>query len=179
MDVCAPKIAVLGLGNLLFKDEGLGVVAMHYLRHNFRFSAALDFVDGGTLGINLLDYFHDYSHLLILDSLSTPSAEPGAVFRLPLTALQNLGDYRKTAHEIELLQALDMARLLGLNFELEVVAMIPQDIESVTFVLSEPVQAAMPLMADTAREVLANWGVQTHPIAQPLSAAKIAAHHHP
>ncbi|WP_052501349.1 HyaD/HybD family hydrogenase maturation endopeptidase [Thiomicrospira microaerophila] len=173
------KVAVLGLGNVLFKDEGLGVYAMQYLQRNFKFSTELDFVDGGTLGMGLLDYFHDYRQLLILDSLSTQPTRPGWVYRLPLSALQNLGQYRKTAHEIELLQALDMARLLSLNVTLEVVAMTPEDIETVAFDLSEPVQNAMPLMAKTACEVLADWGVQARAVESPLTPTEIVDLCHP
>ena len=72
--VAAPDIAsgadivVLGLGNTLRRDEGLGIHALERLRIDYTFSPAPLFVDGGTLGLELISYLEDAERILILDA---------------------------------------------------------------------------------------------------------------
>ena len=150
---------VLGLGNLLFYDEGLGIYAMHSLQNNFHFTPMPDFLDGGTLGMNLLDYYHRYRRILILDSLSLEQGKPAEVYQLPAQALHGMGHTRKTAHEIEVLQTLDFAQLLNLQVDIQLVLMTPEDISRIEFGLSAPVQQAMPQMITQALNVLQAWKI--------------------
>ncbi|WP_242823808.1 hydrogenase maturation protease, partial [Sulfobacillus thermosulfidooxidans] len=59
------KILILGLGNILFSDEGLGVHMAHYLQEKYRFEPAVDVLDGGTLAYQLMDHIALYDHVLI------------------------------------------------------------------------------------------------------------------
>ena len=66
----ANRKIVLGLGNILNKDEGLGVFALKALEvHLGNISPGIEFVDGGVLGLNLLLWVEESSHLLVLDAI--------------------------------------------------------------------------------------------------------------
>ncbi len=72
---------VLGLGNILLSDEGAGVKAVEELQDRYDCSGAVEFVDGGTIGLELLPYFEGRSHILIVDAVKT-GREPGTIVRI-------------------------------------------------------------------------------------------------
>jgi len=75
------NVLVLGLGNILLSDEGAGVKAIEELQDRYDCSGAVEFVDGGTIGLELLPYFEDRSHILIIDAVKT-GREPGTIVRI-------------------------------------------------------------------------------------------------
>ena len=96
------KNIVIGVGNMLFKDEGIGIYAAEYISQNYEFDDKdLEIIDGGTLGFKLMTYFQEYDNVIILDTVSIED-EVGSIYRLPSDVLLGLGTYRKTAHEVEL-----------------------------------------------------------------------------
>ena len=80
------KILVLGVGNILFGDEGIGVHLCNYLKVNYRFQTQheLDFIDGGTLAQSLIPLITSYDEVLILDCVSVEGASVGEVYHLSL-----------------------------------------------------------------------------------------------
>jgi hydrogenase maturation protease len=64
------RIAVLGLGNILLSDEGLGVHAAAALARYYTFSPPIDILDGGTLGLDLLPFFQARDRILIIDAVN-------------------------------------------------------------------------------------------------------------
>jgi hydrogenase maturation protease len=75
------SVLVLGIGNLLLSDEGAGVKAVEELENRYDCSDTVEIVDGGTSGSELLSYFDDRSHILIIDAVKTGS-QPGAIVRI-------------------------------------------------------------------------------------------------
>jgi hydrogenase maturation protease len=75
------NVLVLGLGNILLSDEGAGVKAIEELQNQYDCSGAVEFVDGGTIGFELLPYFEGRSHILIVDAVKT-DREPGSIVRI-------------------------------------------------------------------------------------------------
>lgn len=157
---------VLGLGNVLYGDEGVGVHLLHRLRRGYRFPPGVDLKDGGVLGWHLLPLLAQYPRVLLLDALA---GEEGAVYRFPPHALGNLAQYGKlSSHEwgiLDLLLAMDLHG--DRPGEVEVVAMgvLPAAIkgESLEFGLSPRVQERLPAMERVALEVLAGWGLHPEP----------------
>lgn len=160
----------MGIGNILFKDEGLGVYASQYLQANYDFTPKIDLIDGGTMGMNMIHTYQRYQRLIILDTISIESTETaGAIYSLNADVLQGLGNCRKTAHEIEVLQTLELGALAGDMAEIQIIAMVPDDIDEVTMTLSPSVLEAMPLFIETILTELGRWGVEYQPKKQASS----------
>ncbi|MFA4832144.1 hydrogenase biosynthesis protein HydD, partial [Helicobacter pylori] len=74
------KILILGIGNILFGDEGIGVHLAHYLKRNFSFFPSVDIIDGGTMAQQLIPLITSYEKVLILDCVSAKGVEIGSVY---------------------------------------------------------------------------------------------------
>ena len=156
------KIAIIGVGNILFLDEGVGVYAAKLLEQNYRFSPEIDIVDGGTLGFKLMDYLSEYEKVLILDTVSIKEMY-GTVYDLPRDALMDLGEYRQTVHEIEVLGMIEMCQLMGKMAQVNIIGVIPEDIVSVKIGLSDTLKASMALLIESTIKNLHASGVEVLP----------------
>ncbi|WP_345977499.1 HyaD/HybD family hydrogenase maturation endopeptidase [Sulfurimonas sp. HSL3-7] len=156
------KIAVIGVGNILFMDEGVGVYASKMLKENYVFKPEIEIVDGGTLGFKLMDYFEDYDKVVILDTVSIDD-NPGSVYNLPAEALMGLGDYRKTVHEVEVVGMLEICSMLDKMAEVSVMGIIPEDILTVQINLTETVKQGLPLLLEKSVNILRAAGIDVTP----------------
>ena len=105
-------IVVLGLGNLLRRDEGLGIRAMERLRACYALPAAVQLVDGGTLGLELLSYLEGAERVLILDAALT-DGPPGTLLRAAGDQIPSFFGMRTSPHEIALADLLAVTKLRG------------------------------------------------------------------
>ncbi|NTV64847.1 MAG: hydrogenase maturation protease, partial [Oscillochloris sp.] len=71
----------MGLGNIILRDEGLGVRAYERLVERYTLPADIEGMDGGTLGLNLLPYLEDARRVLLIDAVRS-GHEPGSIIRL-------------------------------------------------------------------------------------------------
>ena len=133
------KIAVIGIGNVLFCDEGVGVYAAAFLQHNYSFAPSIDIVDGGTLGFKLMNFYQEYDRVIIIDTVSIDDT-PGSIYNLPADALLGLGKYRNTAHEVEVVEMLEICSLLPKHAQVNVIGIVPEDIESVKIDLTPTIK---------------------------------------
>jgi hydrogenase maturation protease len=72
------KIAVLGIGNLLLGDEGVGVHSAAALRKGYTFRPEIEIIDGGTMGLDLLPYIQDHDKIIVIDAVDF-GKEPGYI----------------------------------------------------------------------------------------------------
>ncbi|QDF28599.1 HyaD/HybD family hydrogenase maturation endopeptidase [Halarcobacter anaerophilus] len=133
------KNILIGVGNVLFKDEGVGIYASKYLQKNFDFGEELEIIEGGTLGFKLMTYFQEYDNVIILDTVSIED-KAGEIYRLPSDVLLGLGQYRKTAHEVEIVEMLEICSVLEKHAEVTILGIIPEDIQSVEIGLTQNIE---------------------------------------
>ena len=134
------KNIVIGVGNMLFKDEGIGIYASEYISQNYEFdNKDLEIIDGGTLGFKLMAYFQEYDNVIILDTVSIED-EVGGIYRLPSDVLLGLGTYRKTAHEVEIVEMLEIVSVLDSHANVTIIGIIPEDIISVEIGLTQSME---------------------------------------
>jgi hydrogenase maturation protease len=107
-------ILVLGIGNTLLADEGVGVVAMHELAGRFSARGDMSFLDGGTLSFTLAVPISECSALLVIDAAEL-GAPPGTVRSFEGEEMDRfLGENRKgSVHEVGLLDLMSISRLTG------------------------------------------------------------------
>ena len=148
------KCIVIGVGNTLFKDDGIGVYTALYLKKNYTFSPRLDIIDGGTLGLNLINYLQEYDQVIILDTLSL-NEQAGEVFRVPAAEFFGLGDQRSTAHEVEVIQMIEAGMLHGAKANVVVMGIIPEDISTINIGLSKTMKVHFQKYLDLVLDEIA------------------------
>lgn len=151
-------VVVLGLGNLLRRDEGLGIRALERLRERYVLPTDVQMVDGGTLGLDLLCYLEEARRLLVLDAALTSGA-PGTLLRVADGDVPAFFGMRTSPHEIALPDLLALTRLRGTTpDEVVVLGMQPQALE-LGWELSPAVAASLDALADAAAGELRRWGL--------------------
>lgn len=105
-------IVVLGVGNVLEEDDGIGIYAAAYLEANYRFGGNLKIIDGGVEGINLLNLLLENDRIVILDTIDLDD-EAGSIYNIPSAELSGYGLNSGGAHEVGVMQCLDMIELMG------------------------------------------------------------------
>jgi hydrogenase maturation protease len=161
--VSNPEIHVVGMGNILFRDEGIGVYAAHYLRRAYHFTPAIEIADGAAMGFGLMDYFRPTEpgqRLLILDALLADD-QPGAIYRLAGDQLLDLGPaMRPTAHEVDPIQLLKLATALGQPPEMVLLGIVPADATELGLGLTEKLGSAFGRFVAEAVAELRSCGIE-------------------
>lgn len=147
------KKLILGIGNLLMGDEGVGVHAVRRMVESKAF-AGVDVVDGGTGGFHLLEYFTQYDPVILIDATMDGKA-PGTISCL---RPRFSSDYPPTltAHDIGLKDLLDALYLLQSQPEIILFTVSIPKLTSLSLELSEPVQMAIPLLMEKIAQLATN-----------------------
>lgn len=152
------RYLVLGVGNILLKDEGLGVRAVEYMREKYSVPDSVSLVDGGTGGLNLLSLMRDFDHIIILDAVA-PRTTPGAIYRIPGAMLPKSPPLMTTAHQLGVQDMLAIAALEGYDPDVVVIGMEPKEV-SVGLELSGVVREKLPDVAGMVEKELKGLGVK-------------------
>lgn len=160
------------MGNILYQDEGIGVYAARYLQAAYRFSPEVDVVDGATLGFGLMELFESGAKIIVLDALMT-DAPAGTVYRLPRAELLKLGpSMQPTAHEVEPLELLKLAEVLGEPPDMVLMGIVPADAKTMAVGLTPALEAAFPAYVDAVLSEIRSGGVQAE-LVRGLSVADV------
>jgi len=157
------KILVLGIGNILFGDEGIGVHLVNYLEEKYKFQGPhqIDFIDGGTLAQRLIPIIVEYDKVFIFDTVDVDEAEIGDVYFFDFLDVPECISWQGSAHEVEMLQTLEMIHLMGDLPETKIIGVVPYVIgEDTTFSITEPVLKAAKLMERILTAELEKLGVK-------------------
>ncbi|MFI7545188.1 HyaD/HybD family hydrogenase maturation endopeptidase [Actinoplanes sp. NPDC049599] len=151
-------VLVLGVGNELLGDDGVGVVAARRLADPPL--PGVEVVDGGTLGLMLMPYLAGRRAVLILDAVSQAGRAPGDLVVLHDHDVRRGHGVRATAHDIGLVDALSAAELAGCApHRITLVGIVPVSVAD-RWGLSPLLTARLDAMVTTARSILTDWGVE-------------------
>jgi hydrogenase maturation protease len=152
------------MGNMLYCDEGIGVYAARCLQRCYRFSPEIEVFDGATLGFGLMDLFEKGTKIIVLDALAT-DAPAGSMYRLSDDQLRDLGpSMQPTAHEVEPLELLKLAEVLGEPPDMVLLGIVPADAQTMAVGLTPELEAAFPAYVDLAVAELKRAGIHAEPI---------------
>jgi len=152
---------VLGLGNLVHSDDGLGVHAIQILQQDPRIPPGVVLMDGGTQGLTLLTHLSSFERLLVLDAIDAGQA-PGTVIRLEGPALRNLPG-KPSVHQLGFADLLVALELLGETpEEIVLLGVQPLSLEWGAEV-TPPVREALRSLPDLVLDQLARWACESAP----------------
>lgn len=155
------RILVLGIGNVMFSDEGVGVHLCHLLEEKYRYESknhTLDFVDGGTLAQRLIPIIVQYDYVIILDCVDANDGKIGDVYFFDFENVPNSISWEGSAHEVEMLQTLTMIDIVGDRPTTKIVGIIPEVVGPTTLNLTQAVKDGSLIMERCVIEHLQSLG---------------------
>ena len=146
-----PKILVLGIGNLLMGDEGVGV---HFARAmaGEELPANVDVLEGGTGGFHLMEYFESYPLVLMVDA--TLDGRPAGEIRLVEPRFSSEFPKALSTHDIGLKDLLEGLQILGRMPRIFQFTVSIDELQPMQLTLSEPVANALPELIRRSKELL-------------------------
>ena len=156
------SIVVLGVGNILLTDEGLGVHVVEDLKANYTFIPQISLIDGGTMGMELLTYMRGMKKILLIDAVNGGEA-PGTIYEFPHRELEQYFTDHISVHEVGMQDILRIRAIQENPLEDAIVIGVEPESLDVGFEPSAPVQKALPEVKERVLRVLREWGVQIEP----------------
>jgi len=151
-----PAILVIGLGNLVHSDDGVGIHAIHRLQTDPRVPPEVPLVDGGTQGLSLIPHISGFARLLVIDAVDV-SEQPGTIVRLDGKSLDGLRG-KPAVHQLGFADMMIALKLLGDAPE-EVVVLGVQPLSTEwSAELTPVVKAALDRLLDLVIAQLEVWG---------------------
>lgn len=156
------SIVVLGVGNILLTDEGLGVHVVEDLKANYTFTPQISLIDGGTMGMELLTYMRGMKKILLIDAVNGGET-PGTIYEFPHRELEQYFTDHISVHEVGMQDILRIRAIQENPLEDAIVIGVEPESLDVGFEPSAPVQKALPEVKERVLRVLREWGVQIEP----------------
>lgn len=149
-------ICVLGLGNVLLTDEGVGVHALELFQRKYRTPEGVDLIDGGTSGVDMIDLIANREFLLVIDAVHTGD-EPGSLVSIAGDDVRAFFRTKISPHQLGLS---DLLAHLELTDErpkgMEVIGMVPKNMDTgvgLTDELKPVVERAAEIVAERLRDL--------------------------
>ncbi|MBR8462906.1 HyaD/HybD family hydrogenase maturation endopeptidase [Campylobacter sp. faydin G-105] len=162
------RVLVLGIGNVMFGDEGVGVHFVKMMERDFKFHSDLhkiSFIDGGTLAIALTPIIAEYDRLIVVDCINADDGEVGDVYFFDFEQIPPKISWNGSAHEVEMLQTLQLMSLNGDMPLTKILAIVPSRIEPMSFELSSAVQKGVKTMEKALLSHLCEFGFECERVA--------------
>ncbi len=145
------KLLVLGVGNTLLMDDGLGVHAVYELMKE-KFPENVELMDAGTFTQDAFYLFEGFTHILVLDILHANSAV-GEIFRLTEDQLIKNTAQRMSIHDTDLIDSIDMAeKFFKFRPKVFILGMQPECFTEWSMEMSPKVKEKMPVFVQKAKE---------------------------
>ena len=172
------RIVVLGIGNLLWADEGFGVRCVEALQQRWDFAGHVQLIDGGTQGLYLIQHVQAADALLIFDAIDYGLA-PGTLKRVEGDAVPRfMGAKKMSLHQTGFQEVLALAQLTGhYPAQILLIGCQPEELEDYGGSLRPCVKQALELALAQGIDQLRAWGAQPQPRpAQPGRDEAVTVH---
>ena len=153
----AVDVMILGIGCILFSDEGFGVRVVEKLQRLYEFPDNVLLVDGGVLGVNLLGVISNTDHLIVVDAIRN-KGKPGDLYRLAGDQIPQRIRAKNSLHQVDFLEALTLCQALDKVPETVIIGVEPEDIETLSLDLTASVQSRINPMIDMVLAELKRFG---------------------
>lgn len=141
------NVLVLGIGNTLLGDDGVGIYVARKIREECDQESRIEVTETNVGGIALLDLIAGYTKVVIVDAIITKKRRPGTIYKLSLEDLGNIVE-PYMLHAIDLRSAVELGRTLGYHIpgDITIYAVEIKDNTIFTEGLSQDIEAIVPLV---------------------------------
>jgi hydrogenase maturation protease len=153
------EIGIIGVGNILLMDEGVGPKVVEILQKNYKFEPEIEIIDGGTLGLDLLPYIEKFKKILLIDIVDFHK-EPGYI---GILRGEEIPPYLKTKlslHHVGVQDLLEIARLMGMMPEELVLVGIQPEVIDMGLDLSQTLKVKLNKLVEEVLKIINSWGVK-------------------
>lgn len=150
MKTTQDKTLIMGLGNILLQDEGIGVHTLRELEQH-DWPQHIDLLDGGTGGFVLLSLFQEYKRLIIIDA--TLSNKPEGTIELIKPRFSKDFPKSLSTHELGLKDMIESAILLGKVPEIQLITVSIHPDQQLSMELTPALKSKIPDIVDTIRKI--------------------------
>jgi hydrogenase maturation protease len=157
-ELYSPEIMILGIGSILFSDDGFGILVVQRIEKEYAFPDNVLVVDGGVLGINLLGVISKPRHLIVVDTMRN-RGKPGDLYRLEGDAIPERIRAKNSLHQVDFLEALTLCQALDNVPQTVIIGVEPEDIQTLSLVLTPTVQARVEPVIRMVLDELDRLGV--------------------
>jgi hydrogenase maturation protease len=169
------RITILGVGNILLSDEGVGVRVVERLHARYDFPDHVGLVDGGVLGTRLMGLVSETDILIVVDAVKN-GRPPGTLYRLEGDEVPRRVLAKQSMHQTDLPEVLALCAIIGKTPHPIVIGVEPQDIETMAVELTPAIAAKVDELVAMVLSELHRLGVEYR---FKASAAEPSAPHHP
>jgi len=157
-DIYSPEIMILGIGSILFSDDGFGIQVAQRIEREYELPANVLVVDGGVLGINLLGVISKPKHLIVVDTMRN-RGKPGDIYRIEGEAIPERIRAKNSLHQVDFLEALTLCQALDNVPKTVIIGVEPEDIQTLSLVLTPTLQARVEPVVGMVLKELERLGV--------------------
>ncbi len=149
---------IIGIGNILLQDDGVGVHVVNQLESE-TLPSTIELVDGGTSTLDTLGYFLDYRKVIVVDCLRA-GLEPGTIYKIEPEDIKNYQKGNLSIHDVQILDVVKMANMMGHYPEVVIFGIEPKTI-SVNLEMTDLMYAKIPeVIANIKKELLLDVDVK-------------------
>lgn len=142
------NILILGIGNILQSDDGLGVyITNHIIETGIDLPGGVEIIDGGTAGFDLLPIMKGRDKIIIVDALIVED-RAGSIYRFNPEKSDPISSNIISFHQVGILEIIKFLRLMGENPEIEIIGIVPEDIKTFNIGISDAVLKSVPKAID-------------------------------
>ena len=151
------KTLILGLGNELFGDDGVGIYVVRELRKRNNFKSNIDLIETSVSGLALIDIIADYNRLIIIDTIKKENPEAGNIRVLELDQIRHVPG--PSPHYVSFPQIITLGRKLGLHMPklVRIIAVEAKNIYKLGEGLSPEIKNAIPEIINKINELIEEW----------------------
>ena len=148
---------IIGLGNILLTDEGIGIHVLKELKKRNNI-ANTEFVDLGTSSLDL-EYFirEDTEKMAVIDCIKASGSEPGTIYKISIDDLKKRRNADYSLHQLEFIDSINLITLLSKVPKTIILGIAPFDIESLSLNLSEPLRSQFETITKKIEEEILNF----------------------
>lgn len=149
------RVLILGIGNMLRGDDGLGVHIVRQIQESgIPLPEGVELLDGGTAGFDLLGLIDGFDKIVIVDALKTDD-RPGSIYRFTPEHASSRGA-RFSLHEVGIMEVIRTLNIMDNNPEIEFVGIVPENIRDIDTTISDAVLESVPRAVEVILDAAAH-----------------------